>query len=84
MHVARRSWGIVAESSSAFERSPRFPARRYDSSELHKKFSVFQEFLVNPTRESRIVLQKAMAQVVCACRRLFSESIRAHQRFERC
>jgi hypothetical protein len=84
MQVTRGFRGMVAESPSAFERSPRFLDRRYDSSEQHKKFSVFQEFLVNSTRESRIVLQKAMAQGVCAGRRLLSESIRARQRFQRC
>jgi hypothetical protein len=64
--------GIAAESPSGLERSARFPARRYDSSGPHKKSSDFQEFLGDPTRESRIVLQKAITQVVCACRRPLS------------
>jgi hypothetical protein len=84
MHITRRSCGIVAESPSGFERSARILARRYGPSELHKKSSSFQEFLGDPTRKSRIVLQKAITQVVCACRGLLSESIRARRRFQRC
>jgi hypothetical protein len=72
MHITRRSWGIVSEGPSGLERSARILARRYGPSELHKKSSDFQEFLGDPTRKSRIVLQKATGQVVCACRRPLS------------